>query len=169
MLKIAILLENQYQVLEVWYPYFRLREEGIESVLVGTGQKSYSSKEGYPAEEQLSIQKANSDDFDGVIIPGGFAPDHMRRCPEMAAFVRKIHDQGKLAAAICHGPWMLVSADVLRGKKATSFFAIQDDIRNAGAEWVDETVVVDGNVITARNPGDLPAFMQACIRFLNSA
>ena len=91
----------------------------------------------------------------------------MRRHPEVAAFISKIHDQGKLVAAICHGPWMLASADVLRGKKATSFFAIQDDIRNAGADWLDETVVVDGNVITSRNPYDLPVFMQACIQFLN--
>jgi len=169
MMKVAVLVENQYQVLEVWYPYLRLREEGIETVFVGTGKKSYLSKEGYPAQEELEIQKADPTDFDGVIIPGGFAPDHMRRHPEVAAFIRKMHDQGKLVAAICHGPWMLASADVLRGKKATSFFAIQDDIRNAGADWVDEEVVVDGNVITSRNPYDLPAFMQACIHFLKKS
>jgi len=166
-MKVAVLIENQYQVLEVWYPYLRFREDGIDTILVGTGQKSYTSKEGYPAEEELAVQKADPNAFDGVIIPGGFAPDHMRRHPEVAAFIRKIHDQGKLVAAICHGPWMLASADVLRGKKATSFFAIQDDIRNAGADWLDETVVVDGNVITSRNPYDLPVFMQACIQFLN--
>lgn len=166
-MKVAVLVEDQYQVLEVWYPYLRLREEGIETVFVGTGKNSYASKEGYPAKEELPVQKADPDAFDGVIVPGGFAPDHMRRHPEVAAFVRKIHEQGKLTAAICHGPWILVSADVLRGRKATSFFAIEHDVRNAGAEWVDEGVVVDGNVITSRNPYDLPAFMQACIRFLN--
>lgn len=167
-MKVAVCVEDQYQVLEVWYPYFRLREEGIQTVLVGTGKSSYVSKEGYPASEELDVKKADPADFDGVIIPGGFAPDHMRRHPEVADFIRKIHDRGKLTAAICHGPWMLASADVLRGRKATSFFAIQDDVRNAGAEWVDEEAVVDGNVITSRNPYDLPAFMQACIRFLKT-
>ncbi len=165
-MKIAVLVENQYQVLEVWYPYLRLREAGIEAVLVGTGQSEYKSKEGYPVKEDLSIHRVKAMDFDGVIIPGGFAPDHMRREPKMAAFVREIFDAGKVVAAICHGPWMMASADILKGKKATSFFAIKDDIVHAGAEYLDETVVVDDNVITSRNPYDLPAFCQAILKFL---
>ena len=167
-MKIAVLVENQYHVLEVWYPYLRLREAGIETILVGTGQTDYKSKEGYSAREDLSIHKTKARDYDGVIIPGGFAPDHMRREPKMAAFVREIFDAGKLVAAICHGPWMMASADILKGKKATSFFAIKDDIVHAGAEYLDETVVVDNNLITSRNPYDLPAFCKAILKFLKS-
>ena len=164
---VAILVEDQYQVLEVWYPYLRLKEEGIRSVFVGTGRKNvYGSKEGYPVEEGFSIERANTDDFSAVVIPGGFAPDFMRRYPMVAQFVRKISDEGKPVAAICHGGWMLVSAGILKGKKATSFFAIKDDLIAAGAQWVDEEVVVDGRLITSRKPEDLAAFTIELIKQL---
>ncbi|MGE0268486.1 MAG: type 1 glutamine amidotransferase domain-containing protein [Candidatus Omnitrophota bacterium] len=165
---IAILIEDQYQVLEVWYPWLRLRENGIDVKLVGSGTKnSYGSKEGYPAKADCSISEVNADQFDGVIVPGGFAPDFMRRVPRMAQFVREIYDQNKIVAAICHGGWMLVSAGILKGKKATSFFAIKDDLIAAGADWSDQEVVVDKNLITSRKPEDLTAFTVEVIKQLN--
>ncbi|OGX34529.1 MAG: protease [Omnitrophica WOR_2 bacterium RIFCSPHIGHO2_02_FULL_52_10] len=167
--KIAILIEELYQVLEVWYPLLRLKEDGIAVDLIGTGSKdSYGSKEGYPAKADLSIDQANPDDYAGVIIPGGFAPDFMRRYPKMAVFVRQMHDRGKVVASICHGGWMLVSAGILKGRKATSFFAIKDDLIAAGADFVDQEVVVDGNLITSRKPEDLTAFVVEIIKQLNS-
>ena len=167
MKKIAVLIEDHYQVLEVWYPYLRLREDGIQTVLVGTGaKKEYKSKEGYPAKEELPIDKAKIDDFDGVIIPGGYAPDILRRHQQVNEFVKNMFDKGKLVAAICHAGWVLASAGILKGKKATSFSAIKDDVINAGAIYLDKEVVVDENLITSRNPYDLPAFCREIIKFL---
>ncbi|MCK5179282.1 MAG: type 1 glutamine amidotransferase [Candidatus Omnitrophica bacterium] len=165
--KIAILVEDLYQVLEVWYPLLRLKEEGVAVSLIGTGSKdTYGSKEGYPAEVDASINDVDPGDFDGVIIPGGFAPDILRRYERVIQFVKKIHDDGKVVAAICHGGWLLVSADIVRGRKATCFFAIKDDLVAAGADYVDEEVTVDGNIITSRKPEDLPAFMGEIIEKL---
>ena len=165
--RVAILVEDQYQVLEVWYPYLRLREDGIETVLVGTGaKKEYKSKEGYPAQEELSIKDAKPGDFSGVVIPGGFAPDILRRYKEVNDFVRNMHNAGKIVASICHGGWVLVSAGILKNKKATSFSAIKDDLINAGAEFLDKEVVVDGNLITSRNPYDLPAFCREILKII---
>jgi protease I len=167
MKKIAVLIESNYQVLEVWYPYLRLREAGFVTVFVGTGKKKeYLSKEGYPAIEELSIKGARASDFDGVVIPGGYAPDVLRRYPEVNEFVRKMNEEGKLVAAICHAGSVLVSADILKGKEATCFFAIKDDVVNAGARFIDKKVVVDGNLITSRNPYDLPSFCREIIKFL---
>ncbi len=164
---IALLVEDQYQVLEVWYPWLRLRENGIDVQFIGSGTKNvYGSKEGYPVKADKSIADVRADQFDGVIVPGGFAPDFMRRVPRMAQFVREIYDQNKIVAAICHGGWMLVSAGILKGKKATSFFAIKDDLIAAGAEWSDQEVVVDRNLITARKPEDLTAFTVEIIKQL---
>ena len=167
MKKVAVLIEDHYQVLEVWYPYLRLREEGIKTVFVGTGKKEYKSKEGYPAEEDLAISKAKPDDFDAVVIPGGYAPDILRRYPEVNNFVKEMFEKGKLVAAICHAGWVLASAGILKGKKVTGFFAIKDDLVNAGAEYLDREVVADGNLITSRNPYDLPAFCARIIKKLN--
>lgn len=166
MKKVAVLVEDHYQVLEVWYPYLRLREEGMKTVFVGTGKREYKSKEGYPVEEELSIKKAKVDDFDAVIIPGGYAPDMLRRYAEINRFVKGMHDKGKLVAAICHAGWVLVSAGILKGKKVTGFSAIKDDLVNAGALFIDKEVVVDGNLVTSRNPYDLPAFCSEIIRKL---
>lgn len=165
--QIAILVEDLYQVLEVWYPLLRLGEEGIDVLLIGTGSKdTYGSKEGYPAKVDASIEDVDQNDFDGVIIPGGFAPDFLRRYPKMIEFVRKMDDDGKVVASICHGGWMLVSADIIRGRKATGFFAIKDDLIAAGADYVDEEVAVDKNLITSRKPEDLPAFVAEVIKQL---
>jgi protease I len=165
--KVAILVEDQYQVLEVWYPYLYLRGEGIEALLVGTGsKKEYRSKEGYPAAEEVSIKDIKAGDFDGVVIPGGYAPDILRRYKEVNKFVKDMSGAGKAVAAICHGGWVLVSAGILKGRKATAFSAIKDDMVNAGAKFSDEEVVVDGNLITSRNPYDLPVFCREILRFL---
>ena len=169
MKKVAVLLEDNYQALEVWYPYLRLREEGIETVFVGTGRKNeYTSKEGYPAPQELSIKEIRDEEFDGVIIPGGYAPDILRRYNEVNSFVRRMHEKGRLVAAICHAGWVLVSAGILKGRKATCFSAIKDDLINAGAQYMDKEVVIDGNLITSRNPYDLPAFCKEAIKFLLS-
>ena len=165
--KIAVLVEDLYQVLEVWYPILRLREEGITPVTVGTGLKdSYGSKEGYPVKVDASIDKVDYKDFDGVIIPGGFAPDILRRYETIVQFVKKLHDDGKVVAAICHGGWLLVSAKILKGRKATCFFAIKDDLIAAGANYVDQEVVVDKNLVTSRKPEDLTAFTLEIIKLL---
>lgn len=165
MAKVAVLVEDNYQVLEVWYPYLRLREDGIETLLVGTGRKrEYKSKEGYHAVEQLPIEKARVADFSGVVIPGGYAPDILRRYKEVNNFVREMYKKNKLVAAICHGGWVLVSAGIVKGKKVTGFYAIKDDLVNAGGKFIDKEVVVDGNLITSRKPFDLPAFCREILR-----
>jgi len=164
-MKVAVLVEDNYQVLEVWYPYLRLREDGIETILVGTGVKrDYKSKEGYPAIEELSIKKARVDDFSGVVIPGGYAPDILRRYKEVNDFVREMYKKNKIVAAICHGGWVLASAGIVKDKKVTGFHAIKDDLVNAGGKFIDKEVVVDGNLITSRNPYDLPAFCTEILR-----
>ncbi len=168
-LPLAVFVEDLYQVLEVWYPILRLKEENIPTINIGSGAKDFfASKEGYPCKADISIAAANPDDFSGVLIPGGFAPDFMRRNLKFAEFVKKLNDQGKPVAAICHGGWMLVSAGILKGRRATSFFAIKDDLIAAGADWVDEEVVVDRNLITSRKPEDLPAFTREIIKKLGT-
>jgi protease I len=169
--RIAIYVDNVYQEMELWYPLYRLIEAGAEVVVAGAkAGQTYSSKLGYPATAQKSYDEIHPQDFDGVIIPGGYAPDHMRRYAKANQFVKEMNDQGKLVAAICHGPWVLCSAGgMLKGRRATSFFAIKDDVVNAGAAWEDAEVVVDGNLVTSRKPDDLPAFCRACISVLQHA
>lgn len=164
--KIAILIEQTYEDLEAWYPYLRLKEAGAETFFVASEKKEYTGKHGYPVIPQFSIDQVSNREFDAIVIPGGFAPDYMRRVPAMVELVKRIYDEKKVVAAICHGGWMLVSAGILKGKTATSFFAIKDDMVNAGAEWVDEEVVRDGNVITSRKPEDLPIFCRTIIETL---
>jgi protease I len=165
--RVAVLIEQQYQELEVWYPVYRLREAGCKVTLVGPeAGASYPSKLGYPAKSDKSAADVSPADFDGIVLPGGFAPDFIRRHESMLKLVRGMAEQGKVLAAICHGPWVLCSTTALRGKKATCFFAIKDDVINAGAKYVDEEVVVDGNVITSRKPDDLPAFVVAMMKAL---
>ncbi len=165
--KIAVLVEDQYQVLEVWYPILRLKEEGFEVLSVGTGLKnSYKSKEGYEIIVDTSIDKIDAKDFSAVVIPGGYAPDILRRYPKVINFVRDLFNSGKVVAAICHAGWVLASADILKGKTATCFFAIKDDIIHAGAKYVDQEVVVDGKLITSRKPEDLPSFLREIIKAL---
>ena len=165
--KILILIEEMFNTHEFWYPYYRLKEAGCEVVVVGSGSKeTYTGKPGTEVTVNTSADQVATADFDGIVIPGGYAPDLMRRYPKMVQLVRDFYEEGKVVAAICHAGWMLASADILKGKTVTSFFAIKDDLVHAGANWVDEQVVVDGNLITSRKPDDLPAFMPAIIRAL---
>lgn len=165
--RVAVLIEQQYQELEVWYPVYRLREAGCKVVLVGPeADKTYPSKLGYPAKSDVAASSVTASDFDAVVIPGGFAPDYIRRHESMLKLVRELAAAGKPVAAVCHGPWVLCSTPALRGKKATCFYAIKDDVVNAGATYVDQEVVVDGNIITSRKPDDLPAFVVAVMKAL---
>ena len=168
--RIAILAENMYQEMELWVPYYRFKEEGAEVRVVGAGgAKSYTSKHGYPVNVDVQAEQVKAVEFDAVIVPGGYAPDLMRRHEAMVGLVREAAQQGKVVAAICHAGWMLVSANVLKGRKATSFFSIKDDLKAAGADWQDAEVVVDGNLITSRKPDDLPAFCRTIIAALSKA
>jgi protease I len=162
--KFAVLIEDEYEDQEFWYPVQRLREEGAHVAIVGpVAGATYRSKHGYPAKSDLSPREVRAAALDGVIVPGGYAPDRMRRHPEMVQLVADAARADKVVAAICHGGWMLCSADVVEGRRVTSFSAIRDDLVNAGAEWVDEEVVRDRNLITSRKPDDLPAFSRTVI------
>lgn len=166
----AVLIEQQYQEMEVWYPIYRLREAGCKVTLVGpeAGQ-SYASKLGYPAKTDKAAKDVSADDFDILVIPGGFAPDFLRRHEAIIKLTSQMAEQGKVVAAICHGPALLCSTQALKGKKVTCFFAIKDDVINAGAKYQDAEVVRDGNLITSRKPDDLPAFMQSIIQAAREA
>ena len=165
--RIAILAENLYQEMELWVPYYRMKEEGAEVKVVGAGgARSYASKHGYPVTVDVQADTVTAVEFDAIIVPGGYAPDMMRRHEAMVKLVRDAAQQGKVVAAICHAGWMLASAGVVRGKKVTSFFSIKDDMTNAGGQWSDSEVVVDGNLITSRKPDDVPQFTAAVIASL---
>ncbi|MBF0549415.1 MAG: type 1 glutamine amidotransferase [Deltaproteobacteria bacterium] len=165
--RIIILAEEMYNENELWYPYYRLREAGAEVTLVGSGSSDiYKGKTGMPVKVDTSAERISFVEYDGIIIPGGYAPDFMRRYPAMVNLVRNLFEQGRVVAAICHAGWMLCSADILKGRTVTCFFAIKDDMIHAGARYIDKEVVVDGNLITSRKPDDLPAFMRAVITAL---
>ena len=167
--RIAILAEDLYEDLELWYPALRLREAGAEVTLVGSGKDTYMSKHGYPVQADVRAEDIRATDFDAVIIPGGYAPDHMRRHPAMVMLVREAYQQEKVVAAICHAAWMLVSAGVVRGKRLTCFASVKDDVINAGGRYEDQDVVRDGTLITSRMPEDLPAFCRTILEALAEA
>lgn len=162
--KVAVLVEDMFNVYEFWYPFYRLKEAGADVVVVGSGRKfQFTGKPATEVTADVSADEISADEFAGIVIPGGYAPDMMRRYPKMVQLVTDAVNDGKTVAAICHAGWMLASAGILQGRKVTSFFAIKDDLVNAGADWVDEEVVVDGKLVTSRTPDDLPAFMRAVI------
>jgi len=164
--RVAILVEDAYEDPELWYPYYRLQEAGAIVTLVGPEAKVYASKHGYPARAEVAASHVSARDFDGIVVPGGFAPDRLRRYPAVLDLVRGINAKGGLVAAICHAAWVPISAGILRGKRATCVSAIKDDLINAGATYLDEAVVVDGNLVTSRTPADLPAWLPEVIRIL---
>jgi protease I len=165
--RVIVLAEEMYNEHELWYPYYRLREAGAEVTLVGSGSATtYKSKLGLPVTVDTSVDRISAAEYHGIVIPGGYAPDQMRRYPSMVQLVKDLFEAGKPVAAICHAGWLIASAGIVRGKTLTSFFAIKDDLIHAGANWVDREVVVDGNLITSRKPDDLPAFMRAVIEAL---
>ena len=162
--RIAVLIENTYQDLEFWYPTLRLRAAGAEVKVVGeSAGKAYAGSHGYPAQAEVGAGDVRAEDFDGVVIPGGYAPDKMRRNPAMVELVRALDRDGKLVAAICHAGWMLAEADIARGRRVTSVANIRTDLVHAGANWEDAEVVIDRNLVTSREPKDLPAFGEAII------
>ena len=163
---IALFVAKLYEDLEFWYPYYRMIEAGARVTVIGPDKNKVTGKHGLPAQADKSIDEANASDYDALIIPGGYSPDHMRRSRPMVEFVKTMSEQNKLIASICHGPWMMASADIVKGKKVTSFYSIVDDLVHAGAEWQDKEVVRDGNLITSRNPGDLPVFCKTFIETL---
>jgi protease I len=164
--RVVVLAERQYEDLELWYPKLRLREAGADVLVAGTGERLYLSKHGYPVTADAAVADLRPRDFDGVVIPGGWAPDYLRRHQSVTGFVRSLAEEGKLVAAICHGGSVLVSAGVLQGRRVTSVVAIRDDLTNAGATWSDAAVVVDGNLVTSRRPDDLDVFLPAVIGVL---
>ena len=168
--KAVVLVEKLYEDQELIYPYYRLLEAGAEARIVGPeAGKVYQGKSGTIATSGLAARDVDPGALDALVIPGGYAPDHMRRHHSMIDLVRGVFDRGKVVAAICHAGWMLASAGVVRGRRLTSFFAIKDDLVHAGAQWEDQEVITDGNLVTSRKPDDLPAFMRSILALLGSS
>jgi protease I len=165
--KIINLVHQDFEDLELWYPTLRLQEEGITVHLVGEAKgAAYRGKHGVPAVADFGFAEVRPGDYDGLLVPGGWAPDKLRRFPECLALVRAIHGADKPIGQICHAGWVLASAGILKGRRVTSVGAIRDDLVNAGAQWVDEAVVVDGNLVSSRRPPDLPQYARAFVELL---
>jgi len=167
MKKVLMLVDELYEDFELHYPKIRLEEEGISVVVVGLEKKVYHGKKGLSVEPDIIFDQVNSDEYAGVIIPGGFAPDLLRRYEWVLNLVRKYNEENKMVAFICHAGWVPVSANILRGRKATSFFAIKDDMVNAGALWEDSSVVIDKNLVSSRKPIDLGDFCKGMLQALS--
>jgi len=155
-----------YEDLELWYPKIRLEEEGAKTTVAGLGEHSYPGKKGYPVTVDANVVDVEAASFDALVIPGGFAPDQLRRSAKVLALTRDMFLAGKPVAFICHAGWVPISAKILNGRRATSVHAIRDDMENAGVQWEDAAVVVDGNLISSRTPADLPQFCRALIAAL---
>lgn len=166
--KVICLIEESFEDLELWYPILRMREEGATVHLVGPeANKKYIGKYGVPAISDFSFKDIKAEDYDALLVPGGWAPDKLRRYPEVLNIVKVMDEQKNPIGQICHAGWVLISAKILNGKNVTSTPGIKDDMENAGAKWFNEPVVVDGNIISSRKPGDLPEYMKAYIKVLN--
>jgi deglycase len=166
-LRVLIFVDDIYEDLELWYPKLRLEEAGFEVTVAGprAGQ-TYAGKHGYPCRSDAEISQMLSGDFDGVVLPGGFMPDKLRRDAHVLTLVREFAAAGKLVAAICHGGWIAISAGVYRGVRVTGSLGIKDDLVNAGARWEDAAVVVDRQFVSSRKPDDLPEFCRAILQVL---
>jgi protease I len=164
--KIAILIDDGYEDSEFIYPYYRLLEAGVEVDVVGQEKRSYRGKHGTRTKGTERIRALKSDGYDGLYVPGGYAPDRLRREPEMTVFVSSVYEAGKVVCAVCHGPSLLASAGILRGKTVTAYASIKDDIENAGAEYTGRSVERDGSIITARDPQALPEMMKLFLEML---
>jgi protease I len=161
-------VDDIYEDLELWYPLLRLQEAGYSMRLAALELRTYTGKHGYSATSDLLLTDARSQDFCGLLIPGGFMPDKLRRDAKVLALTREFFDQGKLVAFICHGGWIPISAKILKGKRVTGSLGIKDDLENAGGIWVNESVVIDGNLISSRTPRDLTPFAKAMVDFLQT-
>ncbi len=167
--KVLIFIEDMFEDVELIYPYYRMKEEGYKVLLVGTDKgKSYKGKKGVTMISDISAKESLSEKFQAVIIPGGYAPDKMRRNKDMVNLLKNVADSSIVIAAICHGPWMLAEADIVKGVKITSFHSITTDMINAGAEYIDSECVVDKNIITSRQPEDLPVFCKNIIEMIQT-
>lgn len=165
---VVVLVGPEYEDLEVWYPRLRLEEAGYDVRFAGIGEKTYRGKHGYPCTVDCHVNEVSAATLAGVVAPGGWAPDKLRRVPEVLDLVRDVDAAGGMIATICHGPWVLISAGIIRGRRLTSTVGIRDDVTNAGAEWVDAPSVIDGNIVSARVPADLPDFGVAMLQVLRS-
>lgn len=163
---VPVLVGPEYEDLEVWYPKLRLEEAGYSAPLLGTGEPQYRGKHGYPCAVEGHVGDVDPKQLAGIVAPGGWAPDKLRRDPAVLSLVRGVYEAGGVVASICHGPWILISAGIVRGKRLTGSLGIKDDLENAGAIWVDEAAVTDGTLVSARVPKDLPAFMRAVLATL---
>ncbi len=165
--RVLMFVDNIYEDLELWYPKLRLTEEGAEVVVAGPeADTQFSGKNGYPCRSDAAIKDISAKDFDALVIPGGFAPDKLRRDEKVLALTKEFQQDGKPLAHICHAGWIPISAGIMNGFQCTSTPAIKDDLTNAGASWVNQEVVVDRNQISSRNPNDLPAFCREIIRMM---
>ena len=165
--KILMFVDDIYEDLELWYPKLRLIEEGAEVIIAGQeARKVYQGKHGYPCTSDVSYNDIEEKDFDGLVIPGGFAPDKLRRVPKVLKLTKQFHNSKKLVAHICHAGWIPISAKIMKGYKCTSTPGIKDDLINAGAIWVDEPLVIDRNMVSSRRPDDLPMFCKGIIEVL---
>lgn len=165
--RILVLVGDIYEDLELWYPKLRLIEAGIQVVVAGPeAHQTYSGKHGYPCVSDAAIKKMRVDDFDGIILPGGFMPDKLRRDPLVLDLIRQFDSQKKLIAAVCHGGWMAISAGVYKGVRVTGSLGIKDDLENSGAVWEDAAVVVDRHFVSSRKPDDLPDFCRGIFEVL---
>lgn len=167
MRSVLVFVDEIYEDLELWYPKIRLEEAGFKTVVAGNeAGKIYAGKHGYPCKADAAFDSIDPQAFTGLVIPGGYAPDKIRRIPKALEIVRKMNEAKKMIAFICHAGWVPISAKILKGRHVTSFFAIKDDLENAGAIFSDKAVVVDGNLITSRTPADLPVFCKAMLEYL---
>ena len=168
-IKVLQLVDHDFEDLEMWYPVLRLREEGIQVDLVGgKAKETYIGKYGVPIISDYSFAQVDEKEYDALLVPGGWAPDKLRRYSEVLRLVQRFHASEKPIGQICHAGWVLISAKILQGKKVTSTPGIRDDMENAGAIWLDEAVVVDGNLVSSRRPPDLPQYMKAFLEVLFS-
>lgn len=168
--KILMFVAEEYEDLELQYPRIRMQEEGYQVVVAGQKAKeTYKGHKGYPCQADIAFDDVKVNDYGGLIIPGGYAPDKLRKIPKVLEIIRQFNEQGKLIAFICHAGWLPISAKVIKGVKCTSVVNIKDDLINAGANWVDEPVVIDRNFVSSRFPDDLPKFCPAIIDQLNHA
>jgi protease I len=167
MKKLLMLIDNGAEDSEFLYPYYRFQEEDYKIDVVGPkANETYVGKHGVPLKSDLSAEEVKLEDYEAIIIPGGRAPDAMRANKALVQIVKKAHEKGKVIAAICHGPQMLIEADILRGKRATCWKSVMTDLKNAGAKFIDSPAVVDGNLVTSRSPADLPEFCKEAIKLL---
>lgn len=165
--KVIALVDHDFEDLELWYPVHRLREEGAQVDLVGqAANQKYIGKYGVPAESDFAFSEVNPEDYDAILVPGGWAPDKLRRFPEVISFVQHMNEHKKPIGQICHAGWVLISANILEGKTVTSTPGIKDDMTNAGATWVNEPVVSDGHLVSSRRPPDLPDYLRELIKVM---